>query len=58
MKDEPQRGLVDMIDWQMMRPYLGRWAPTSFREEMNVASVTIAATGLSFEKGARSLSWR
>jgi len=36
---------------EMLGPYLGRWRPTSFAEEMNVVSLTISATGLSVETG-------
>jgi hypothetical protein len=32
----------------MLRPYLGRWSPTSFAEQMNIGALTISATGLSF----------
>jgi len=35
----------------ILRPYLGRWVPTSFAEERNIVSLTISATALSIETG-------
>lgn len=33
----------------MLRPYLGRWSPTSFAEMMNIGAVTITAANLAFD---------
>lgn len=33
---------------EVLRPYLGKWSPMSFAEQMNIGSVTITTTGLSF----------
>lgn len=34
-----------------LRPYLGRWVPTSFAEERNIVSLTISETALSIQTG-------
>lgn len=46
----------DVVAWaETLRPYLGRWRPTSFAEQQNIISLTIGATELSFETGG---TWR
>lgn len=36
---------------EVLRPYLGRWRPTSFAEQQNIVSLTISATELSLQIG-------
>lgn len=36
---------------EALRPYLGKWRPTSFRRELNIGSITVAETGFSYESG-------
>jgi hypothetical protein len=44
------------LGWaETLRPYLGRWRPTSFAEQQNIISLTIGATDLTFEIGG---TWR
>jgi len=40
-----------------LRPYLGKWRPTSFSEQQNIGSLTISVDSLSIEVGSASVSY-
>lgn len=42
---------------EALRPYLGKWRPTSYGEGLNIGSLTITETELSVEVGGASLSY-
>lgn len=50
--DKASAVITDVADAEgMLRPYLGRWIPTSFAEERNMVSLTISPTNLSIQTG-------
>lgn len=52
----PATSATPSIDTKaVLQPYLGKWRPTSFREEMNIVSLTITENTFSFEMDGPSV---
>ena len=49
--------LPQSVASEALRPYLGKWRPTSYSEGLNIGSLAITETGLSVEFGGASLSY-